>query len=501
MIAPKNPELLRYMRSELRPSRVAMTTLGTVGIALLLALFIFVNSKQSDFEWQDYWRNTYSAIFLASSIVLVLWSLLNASQAIVSERTQRTFDFWRTTRLSPMTLALGKLFGAPLLPWLQYVTALPIMLITGALAHYRPGFMLGSFVMVALFSVALSAIALCGSMRAPDVRRANILMLLIAVALLPALRQSVHVGSHETVVSAWTALSPALGIGMWQQGVALRVSLFGLAVPSLLVSVVLALVVIAWCLAALVRSIKSEPDQRSLFSPVQVVGLSASVLLFVYAAFRPIGETVNAFHSADLSQLRLEMLIGTGVSAAIACLYFTVNSTLLTRDNLRQELRKRPPLEVAARTVAPWIATGLLTLLAAVLALNGYRRLLDDASPLWFDVIAMYLSIIAYALRDGLFLQWMVSHKIKAPVVKGTALLVCYYAASSVMAAVMAGPEHMREMLRWLAPYIMTPEHSGPGWMIVPMLIPPLATAGLVAFGIFRKMQRAKQGATVLVGV
>ena len=53
-------------------------------------------------------------IFLASSMILVLWSLLNVSQSVVSERTHRTFDFWRTTRLSPLTLALGKLFGAPL---------------------------------------------------------------------------------------------------------------------------------------------------------------------------------------------------------------------------------------------------------------------------------------------------------------------------------------------------------------------------------------------------
>ena len=42
----------------------------------------------------------------------------------------------------------------------------------------------------------------------------------------------------------------------------------------------------------------------------------------------------------------------------------------------------------------------------------------------------MYVSVIAYVVRDGMFLQWMVSQKIKAPVLKGSALLVCYYVGS-----------------------------------------------------------------------
>jgi hypothetical protein len=496
----RNPELLRYVRSELRPSRVAVIVLSTLAGAVLMALFV---KQQNGVRVSPYyWNDVFGAVFVASSIILVLWSLLNVTQSVVSERTHRTFDFWRTTRLSPLSLALGKLFGAPLSPWLLYASAFPVLLITGLMARFRLSAIVGSYLVIALFNVALSAVALCGSARAQDSRRANIFMLIAVIALLPML--SVSNAHHGPMGSAWTALSPAAGVLALFQGEALRVSLFGMMIPSLFVSVALSLAVIAWCLVALVRCIKFEPDQISLFSPAQVVGVSASILLFVYGAFRPAVPGVSAPgytpDDLDIARLTLQMLVGSGIAAAIACLYFTVNATLLTRDNLRQQLRKRPPIDVALRVMSPWLATGLISLLAAALALTGYRHMFAGASLQWFDVIATYLSVMAYVMRDGMLLQWMVSQKVKAPVLKGSALLICYYVASVLVAVVMAGPENMTQMLRWLVPYVYVPGQSqaAANWMIVPLLAPPIATAALLAVGVFRNIRRSGQAAAVL---
>jgi hypothetical protein len=500
----RNPELLRYVRSELRPARVAVIALSTIAGALLMALFIFQQNGAQDIG-PDCWASVFGAVFVASSIILVLWSLLNISQSVVSERTHRTFDFWRTTRLSPVTLAVGKLFGAPLSPWLLYATVFPVLLVTGLLAHLRFFAIIGSYLIVALFNVALSAIGLCGSARAQDARRANIFMLVAVIGLLPTLNMNADLHPHHGLASAWNALSPVFGISQWLQGTPVRVSLFGMAVPALLVTVIVSLAIIAWCLVALKRCIKFEPDQVSLFSPAQVVGVCASILLFVYAGFRPIGAFITApnFPGDDLeaAQLTLQSLVGIGVSAAVACMYFAVNSTLLTRDNLRHELRKRPSIDVALRAIAPWLATGFLSLLAAVLALVGYRHMFAGAAPQWFNLFAMYISIMAYVTRDGMFLQWMVSQKVKAPVLKGSALLVCYYAGSVVVAAVMAGPQNMVQMLRWLVPYVTVPGRmeSNASWMIVPLLVPPIATAALLAVGVFRSIRRTNQAATALV--
>jgi len=498
-----NPEFLRYVRSELRPARVAVIMLSTLGGALLMAMFIFQQNHAQDYG-PEYWGSVFGAIFVASSMILVLWSLLNVTQSVVSERTQRTFDFWRTTRLSPLTLAVGKLFGAPLGSWLVYATAFPILLLTGLLGHLRLSAMVGSYLVIALFNVGVSAIALCGSARAQDSRRANIFMILAIIVLVMTVAGGNHAHFGGTG-SAWSAITPTAGIAEWLQGSMVRVSLFGMSVPSLLVTALLSLAVIAWCMVALVRCIKFEPDQISLFSPAQVVGVSASFLLFVYAAFQPVGAFITAPNlpasDPETATLTLQSLIGIGLAAAIACLYFAVNATLLTRDNLRHELRNRVPGEVGLRVITPWLATGFVSIVAAVLALVGYRQMFAGAVPQWFNLFAMYVSVIAYVTRDGMFLQWMVSQKIKAPVLKGSALLACYYVASVMVAAVIAGPPNAIQMLRWLTPYVfnMAPGVPGPGWMILVFLVPPIATAALLAVGVFRSMQRTSKAATALV--
>lgn len=498
MMDVKNPELLRYLRSELRPARVAVIMGGTLGGSLLLALLISANYGESQLYTHRYWQIVHSAIFVATSVILVLWSLLNSSQAIVSERVQRTFDFWRTTWLSPLTLAVGKLFGAPIGAWLQFATAFPIVVVTGILAGFRLAPIVGSFLIVALCNVAISALALCLSMRSQDSRRATMLMLLLTLGLVPSLSSGswLSMPGRGPVVSAWTALSPILGLTAWHNGTIVRVWLFGQEVPSLMVTAGLCLVVIAWCLAALVRSIKLEPEQSSLFSPLQVVGVSACVLLFNYAAFLPWGMVV-AEHNPRLdemstSRITLDSLVASGVIATLLCLYFTVVSTLLSRDSLRHKMRTIDSVQIAARLIAPWLATAFLGLFAAALALTGYRQMFSGDSPQWSGVIAMYLAIAAYAVRDGMFLQWMIAQRVKAPVLKGIVLLGCYYVGSAVICAVTLGPQQMGQMLRWLAPFTGNPAEPSaqPVWLVLMMLIPPLATAALLAAGVFRKMQR-----------
>ena len=498
MISVSNPELLRYLRSELRPARAAIIMGGTLAGALLMALFISANTLQENLYTQRYWQDVYGAILVASSIILVLWSLLNASQAVVSERTHRTFDFWRTTRLSPMTLAVGKLFGAPIGAWLQFATALPVAVVVGMLGGFRVTAIVGSFLILGLCNVTLSAVALCLSMRAQDQRRATMLMLVLVLILLPNLNGAsmLVLPGHSAALSAWSALSPIHGITAWHQGVGAKVTLFGQSVPSLLVTTVLDLVIIAWCLAALARSIKLEPDQSSLFSPLQVVGISVCLFVFNYAAFVPWGVVVagynNGMDDRSIAHTNLEGLILTGVMTTILCIYFTVNSTLFTRDVLRQALRVEAAQKISLKLIAPWLATGAIALVAAALAVAGYRGLYPSEPIPWVTLVSVYLLIAAYAVRDGMFLQWMVAQRVKAPVLKGMVLLFCYYVGSAVLSAALVGPRHAPQMMRWLAPISGDPTEGpgGPAWLVVLLLIPPVATAGLLASGVFRKMQR-----------
>ena len=491
MIDIKNPELLRYVRSELRPARVAVIMGGTLGGALLMALFISASTASPKLYTRAYWQDVYGAIFVASSMILVLWSLLNASQAVVSERTQRTFDFWRTTRLSPRTLTIGKLFGAPIGAWLEFATALPLALVVGALGGFRVTTIIGSFLVVGLCNVTVSALALCLSMRAQDSRRATMLMLMLAVGLIPSLSSiETAYGPSEIGRSAWTALNPIAALGAWHQGEIIKVLLFGHAVPSLLVTIALCVVVIAWSLTALARSIKLEPEQNSLFSPVQVVAISVCIFLYSYAAYRPWGM-LKTEHGIE-QHYSSSALLAIGIATTLVCLYFTVVSTLLSRDNLRHRLRVSQPRQIAARLIWPWMATSFIGLIAAVWAVSGYRGQFAEGTVEWSGIVGMYLAIAAYAVRDGMFLEWMIAERVKAPVLKGSVLLAVYYAGCGVLSAVMVGPEHLGQMLRWLAPFSSSPTEpvAQPVWLTLMLLVPPVATAALIASGVFRKMQK-----------
>ena len=491
MIDIKNAELLRYVRSELRPARVVVIMGGTLGGALLLALFISAQTASPKLYTQAYWQDVYGAIVVASSMILLLWSLLNASQAVVSERTQRTFDFWRTTRLSPMTLAVGKLFGAPIGAWLQFATVLPVAVVLGALGGFSAITVIGSFLIVGLCNVTLSALALCLSMRAQDSRRATMLMLVLAAGLIPTLSSMrLAYGAGDSVaLNAWSALNPTAALAGWHEGVVVKVLLFGRAVPSLLVTIALCVVVIAWCFIALVRSIKLEPEQNSLFSPVQVVAISVCVFLYSYAAYRPWGmiRTEDGFEAHG----SLSALLALGIATTLICLYFTV-STLLSRDKLRQRLRVNQAQQVARRLIWPWLATSVIGLIAAVWAVSGYRGQFAEETIQWSGIVGMYLAIAAYAVRDGMFLQWMIAQRVKAPVLKGSVLLAIYYAGCGVLSAVLVGPQHMGQMLRWLVPFSSNPTDpvAQPLWLMLMLLVPPVATAALIASGVLRKMQR-----------
>ncbi|HEX8800486.1 MAG TPA: hypothetical protein VF772_17840, partial [Terriglobales bacterium] len=98
----------------------------------------------------------------------------------------------------------------------------------------------------------------------------------------------------------------------------------------------------------------------------------------------------------------------------------------------------------------------------------------------------------AYAVRDGMFLEWMIAQRVKAPVLKGSVLLAVYYAGCGVLSAVLVGPQHMGQMLRWLAPFSGSPTEpeAQPVWLTLMLLVPPVATAALIASGVFRKMQK-----------
>src|SRR6266576_4688702 len=164
----KNPEFIRHRRSELRRGRATAVGLVVALVCVLTILACWASEKskaeyssqetiivgtitepaqaapQSDSSGPVHRdsRNRYLAghhmdltaheaygwLLLMQFGVLTFWSLLSGAEAISRERERGTWDFQRTTRLSPATLLIGKLLGEPVLAYFIVLCSLPITL-------------------------------------------------------------------------------------------------------------------------------------------------------------------------------------------------------------------------------------------------------------------------------------------------------------------------------------------------------------------------------------
>lgn len=105
-----NPELLRLVRLELTPLRL-------LGTPVLFALwFVFVAGRTRD------WTDVAAGAFQATLAAAAFWGARRAADAVAAELRERTWDAQRLSGLGPITMTIGKLFGAPIGAW--YVIAL-----------------------------------------------------------------------------------------------------------------------------------------------------------------------------------------------------------------------------------------------------------------------------------------------------------------------------------------------------------------------------------------
>jgi hypothetical protein len=137
----RNPEFVRHVRAELRPMRA----ITLVAVALLVCVLIWLSCwsfVQSNLErarngahefnseaWatrvqqleqsstRDTWLLFFQWAFGLQAGVLTLWSLFACAQSVAGERDRQTWDFQRTTSLTPGEMLVGKVLGEPVLTY------------------------------------------------------------------------------------------------------------------------------------------------------------------------------------------------------------------------------------------------------------------------------------------------------------------------------------------------------------------------------------------------
>jgi hypothetical protein len=148
-----NPEFRRNLWLELSPYRL-------IGMPAVLGAVIYLVSL----------LNTGDAAVLAPitlalfSVIVFLWGTRQASEAVVAEVRDRTWDQQRMSSIGPWSMTWGKLLGSTIYPWYGGLLCLAAYaILTAGLPAERPAVNAALFVVCGLIS---HAVALLSSMQA-----------------------------------------------------------------------------------------------------------------------------------------------------------------------------------------------------------------------------------------------------------------------------------------------------------------------------------------------
>jgi hypothetical protein len=509
----RNPEFVRHWRAELRSTR-RLTVLVLVGvICMVIGIACWISNEnqllyarrmavQWDGRWKEwlaererqkfvlFWHLFYQALVFIQAGVLTFWSLLSCAQSISGERERHTWDFQRTTRLTPFELLIGKTLGPPLLGYFIVMCCLPITLVAGFEGGVRLLDIVSAYLLIvggALF-LGLGGLWLSGLMET----RSRGIGLIGALGLYAF--TAFAYGFVETNFPGFGAFSPLAGLfsllGADGSGHKVVARLFGVEVSWLLMSLVLYFTFGMWLVVMIVQNIKRDYDDVRPLSRWQAVGCAGFVNFMMYLVFYPRPE--QNFTAPDL--VNAIVMINTIVLFAIGLATLTPHERLKVWH--RQRAEKGASLFSEDGLPWPWVVLSAVTAYALLVwGLFAWRNRLPFEARLLNRGAVQLLVLCTFIVRDVLFIQWCRLTKLRAPVIKGFLLLCFYYATSGVIIALFAIGSEVQS--RW-AGNVLTPAgvldstsfESPLAWSILLGLALQLTVVGLLLRAIARRLGR-----------
>lgn len=451
----RNPEFVRHLRAELRPARAAAVVIIVVLVCILVALSCWTSVQRNlesaryaanhfDGFWvarlqqlernksRDTWLLSYKWLLGIQGVVLTFWALLACAQSISGERERKTWDFQRTTRLSPAEMIGGKLFGEPVLAYFAFLVSLPAGFAAGLLAGVEVPDIIEAYIFLAVCALFLGMAGLWLSMLFENRSRGVGLIGALGIYFLVM----VSYVTRETGLPGLAGFSPLTGIsslfGIRPTYYKTDGSFFGYPVSWLALSLFLEISCGAWFALMLARNLKRDYAAIRPLSRWHALACVAYVNLVIYALMRP--DAIGIL--AGASYLVTVMVIVNALALLLIGL-----ATLSPYERLSVWWRERRGLGVSGYMQEglplPWLA--LSVAIAYALLIFGlevwrhslpFERILLASAALQFTVLFIFLA------RDVLFIQWCNLTRLRQPVVKGCLYLCLYYAAAVVIGAV-----------------------------------------------------------------
>jgi hypothetical protein len=440
----QNPEFIRHCRSELRRSRMTTVALVVLFVCGLTILACWAEAK-AGYEGEMHTvgpsitvataqRSYYPLMFMQFG-VLTFWSLLSCTQGISRERERNTWDFQRTTRLTPSELLVGKLLGEPVLAYFIFLCALPVTLVAGMIGHVPLlRILLADFVtLIAAIFIGVAGLWVSSLFE----NKSRGIGLIAGLAIYGIFLGSTGLGdSPFSGLAGFSPLTTFLPLlGRFLSPVALPPMLFDARVPWLSMTVLLYVTFGAWLVLMLVRNLKKDVSEMRLLSHWQAVGCCAFLNFVLYSVLDP--TRGNPFGTA--SDFVSFMVLINGI------IFFFLGVAMLSTSE-----RIDPESLLSARSFFsgsglqwPWLMiSAVVSYFLLIWGLYMWKNQIGfDGHLTAWGAVSM-LIVLVFITRDVLFIQWCKLTRLRSPLFKGVLFLGLYYASAAVLYSVMDVTSH-----------------------------------------------------------
>lgn len=430
-----NPEFIRNVRAQLRPAKVAATACICAALSIVIGYAAsHQNERQLATGPAGWGIQVLEITFWLQALMLAAGGGIACINSIHREKEQNTFDYQRVTRMTPLELAFGKLFGAPVFTYFVFVCLMPLALF-GAVMSKRPALtVLAAYAVLLVASVAVHMLALLISLL--SIRGSHTAAILVLLVILaggfsnvnpsPYFRAHPFGPFYAAQVIQWGEWEPSgtpYEAGrrepLWEEDI-----FFGQRVHHVPMLLLIDLMFAAWFLLALVKNIKRDPNYYEIYSPLQSLAF-AVFLNVVFAAFYWWGNRTPIESQATVLMLNIVVFFCLGLAA------------IRNRERMRRILRTREsgrPSLLDLTWPAPLMIAG--TIAASLIVVSGVAWGHSGNPELDMNfAVFRALFFVAWITRDIQFLQWMNLRRGKHPLVVGALFLVIFYVCVMILMA------------------------------------------------------------------
>ncbi len=352
-----NPEFRRNLWLELTPYRL-------IGMPLILGVLLFLAYLLDD---RQYGESVAKMALFLFGLLAFLWGTRLASEALISEIRDHTWDSQRMSVIGPWSMTWGKLLGSTIYPWYGALLCLLIYLTS------RPALGL---------SLVETAVLMVGS---------GLLGQAVGLlASLQAIRKNQRFGRFQTTAFLALGAGCALAVLSWPFDKAAGIVWYGRNRPDDIFVLVSLVLFLGWAVFGIYRQIRAELQLKCL----PWAWASFTLFLMVYFAGFPGDGHWQPGPIAWQQRLLTAFLVALALAYGMA---FTEKKDPVACRRLLQFLGERQ-WRRAMEVFPLWLST--LPLVILTCALLAAVRLATGAGEVAEPLAVSAVAMVLFLLRD-----------------------------------------------------------------------------------------------------